>query len=186
MRLSIYIPTALLVLAAGSDPMSAKDKKKPASPPQDEITVEAHLANTGGPIVRFVATRHYSRSYVYAERGPDRPVTLLDITKPSQPVVVSQMDALSGTTGLVVVAGTAAISTTAPIPAAASTQTIRLMDFSNPAQPKVTRQFDGVTTVEKVGNLILLANPEGIWVLSQHLAEDPAVEAAYAHQVVYQ
>jgi hypothetical protein len=59
------------------------------------------------------------------------------------------------------------------------------MDFSDPAHPKVTRQFDGVTAIEKSGGLILLANPEGIWILSQHLAEDPAVEAAYAHQVIY-
>jgi hypothetical protein len=60
------------------------------------------------------------------------------------------------------------------------------MDFSDPAHPKVTRQFDGVTAVERTHGLILLANPEGIWILSEHLAEDPEVEAEYARRVVYQ
>jgi hypothetical protein len=59
------------------------------------------------------------------------------------------------------------------------------MDFSDPAHPKVTKQFDGVTAIEKIGNIILLANGDGIWVLSQRLAEDPAVDKRYANKVIY-
>jgi hypothetical protein len=60
------------------------------------------------------------------------------------------------------------------------------MDLSDPASPKVTRQFDGVTAVEKLSSgLILLANQEGVWVLSQHLADDPKMGERYARKVIY-
>jgi hypothetical protein len=50
----------------------------------------------------------------------------------------------------------------------------------------VTKQFDNVTAIQNVsGGVILLANTDGIWILSQHFAEDPAVEKSYAYKVVY-
>jgi hypothetical protein len=33
--------------------------------------------------------------------------------------------------------------------------------------------------------LIFVANPEGVWILHQNRAEDPEVEKAYAHHVIY-
>ena len=188
MRIFLYRSTAIIVAAAGVCQLAAKDKPKPkGASSQDQIVVSSHLSVSGGPILRFVATQHYDRSYVYAERGSGQPVTLIDVTRPAQPVIVSQLDAASGTTNLVAVAGTAALSSDTPAEAAkAPAQTIRLMDFSDPASPKVTRQFDGVTAVERLSNgLILLANSEGVWVLSQHLAEDPKAEERYARQVIY-
>jgi hypothetical protein len=160
-----------------------KDPKPQAAAPQDQIVIDAHLPFTSGPITRFVVTEHYNHSYIYAEREPGKPVTLIDATKPGQPVVLSELTSGS----LVAVAGTAALETDA-VPAAQSSrpQTIRIMDFSDPAHPKLTRQFDGVTAVERSRGLILLANPEGIWILSEHLALDPAVEAEYAHRILYQ
>ncbi len=129
-------------------------------------------------------TEHYNHSYIYAEREPGKPVNSLSMRRnPGQPVVLSELTSGS----LVAVAGTAALETDA-VPAAQSSrpQTIRIMDFSDPAHPKLTRQFDGVTAVERSRGLILLANPEGIWILSEHLALDPAVEAEYAHRILYQ
>ena len=60
------------------------------------------------------------------------------------------------------------------------------MDFSDAAHPKITQQFENVTAIEKVsGTITILANPEGIWILTQHLAEDPRVEERYARKVIY-
>ena len=186
MRISNRRAAAILIAAAmsaGEIEAKKKDPKSPAAAPQDQIVIDAHLPYTSGPITHFVVTEHYNHSYIYAEREPGKPVTLIDATKPSQPVVLS--DLTSGS--LVAVAGTAALETDAAPPAQTSKpQTIRIMDFSDPAHPKVTRQFDGVTAIERSRGLILLANPEGIWILSEHLAEDPAVEAEYARRVVYQ
>lgn len=88
--------------------MAAKDKPKQ----EDQISVSGHIAVPGGAILRFIATEHYGRRYIYAERAQGEPITLLDIAKPSQPTVVSQLDASSGAANLVAVAGTAALSAT--------------------------------------------------------------------------
>jgi hypothetical protein len=184
MRLSLSKSTAFFLIAVSAHQLAAKDKHKPAEPkPQDQISVDAHLADSGGPILRFVATQHYDRAYVYAERGPGQPVTLIDVTKADQPTVISQLDAGAN---LVAVAGTAALSSTSVADATtAPAQTIRVMDFSDPANPKVTRQFEGVTAVQKIGSVILLANADGVWVLSQHLANDPSEDERYARKVLY-
>jgi hypothetical protein len=177
---------AILIAAAVSGgEVEAKNKKpKPdAGQPQDQIVIDAHIPFSEGAVTRFVVTQHYSRSYIYAEREAGKPVTLIDATKPGQPKVLSELTSGS----LVAVAGTAALESDAtPATPSPKSQTIRIMYFSDPAHPKVTRQFDGVTAVERSGGLILVANPEGIWILSEHLAQDPAVEAEYAHRVVYQ
>jgi hypothetical protein len=146
--------------------------------------IEAHIPVSNGPVTRFIATQHYSSTWVYAERAAGKGATVVDVTRPNHPKVVSEVP----TGALVSVNGTTALSTDAPGGAAAeaSPQTIRLMDFSDAAHPKVTRQFDGVTAIQKIGgNLILLANPEGIWILSEHLADDPAADARYAKKVIY-
>jgi hypothetical protein len=186
MRISNRRVAAILIaiaVSAGEVEAKKKDQKPAADSPHDQIVIDAHLPFTGGPITRFVVTEHYNHAYIYAEREPGKPVTLIDATKPGQPVVLSELTSGS----LVAVAGTAALETdSTPAAQAPKPQTIRIMDFSDPAHPKVTRQFDGVTAVERSRGLILLANSEGIWILSEHLAEDPAVEAEYARRIVYQ
>jgi hypothetical protein len=190
MRSHLYRSTVtLLLVAASGHQLAAKDKHKQSKDPvRDQITVEAHIPVPGGPITRFAATRHFSRAYVYAERGPGQLVTLLDVTNPSRPEILSQVaassDAVAG--NLVAVAGTAALSTSAGELTKPPAQTIRLMDFSDPANPKVTQQFDGVTAIEKLSNgLIMLANADGVWILSQHLADDPEEDERYARKVIY-
>jgi hypothetical protein len=188
MRLHLRSALAFLLLALAPDLVSGKDKaKRDQTPQQDQISVDAHIAVPGGPVVRFVATKHYDRTYVYVEHGPGQPTTLLDVSSPGKPLVVSQLDLTTAATNLVAVAGTAALSSSAVHDQTnVASQTIRLMDFSDPKNPKVTRQFEGVTAVEKLsGGVILLANPEGVWVLSQHLADDPAVQERYAKKVIY-
>ena len=183
----IRATVVLLATAAGGRELAAKDKhaKPELAKPQDQIAIEAHIALSDGPVTQFIATRHYDRSYVYAEREAGKPVTLIDVTNPGHPQVLSNTSLPAASGSLLAVAGTAALASDAPATKAAPAQTIRLMDFSDPANPKVTKQFDGVTAVEKVGNVILLANGDGIWILSQHLAEDPAAEERYARKVVY-
>lgn len=188
---SNYRLAAVLIVAVvvSGRELAAKDKhrKADASQPQDQIIIEAHIPVTQGPVTRFIVTQHFSRSYIYAEREPGKPVILIDATKPNRPQVLSELAPESPSSSLVAVAGTAALaSDSSPTEKALAPQTIRIMDFSDPAHPKVTRQFDGVTAIEKSRGLILLANPEGIWILSEHLAEDPQVEAEYARRVVYQ
>jgi hypothetical protein len=187
MRKSNYRLAVFLVAGAISAvALDAKAKHQKPSP-QDQIVVEAHLPVTAGPITRFIATRHYDRWYVYAEREAGMPVTLIDITNAAHPRVLSEVAVGAASGELLAVAGTAALAggvSPAKLPAP---QTVSLMDFSDPTQPKVTKQFEGVTAIEKIagGSVILLADKDGIWILKQRFAEDPAAEERYGREVVY-
>jgi hypothetical protein len=181
----------LLVCSSGA---LAKDKKVKAAPaaPKDEIEVVGHIPLAGGPIARFSSTQHYSSYYLYAEHDGTANVTLIDVTKPSQPSVLADVPyAPDGRSqSLLVVAGTAALVNSEPGVNAASSaapQTLRIMDFSDPQHPKVAREFTGVTAIGRNDprGFIFVANSDGIWILKQHLAEDPEVEKAYENYIQY-
>jgi hypothetical protein len=181
MRFTLVLGLAILI------PLSAKDKK-PKSPPQDSIEVVAHIALTTGPVLRLLTTEHYSSYYLYAEHGPGAPVTLIDTTKADHPAVLAEVAyPTTGSDILVVVSGTAALVTSGGAPQPAAPQSIRILDFSDPRNPKVAREFNGVTAINRDDRrgLIFLANADGVWILHQTRAVDPEVEKAYAHHVLY-
>jgi hypothetical protein len=171
----------------------AKDKqpKKQDESSQDQITVVAHFPVTGGPVTRFIATQHYGRAYVYAEHESGRNLTLIDVTNPSRPAVLADAAVSDGaeSASLLTATGTAALVSDTPAADTkpAAPQTIRIMNFSDPLHPTVAQEFKGVTATSRdvQPGLILLANADGIWVLQQHFALDPAVERSYAYKVLY-
>jgi hypothetical protein len=175
-------------------PAYAKDKtaKAPPSPPKDEIQVVGHIPLVGGPVTRFQSTQHYSSYYLYAEHDGGKSVTLIDVTKAAKPAVLTDVSYSSSgaSESLLVVAGTAALVNSEPsaaAPATATPQTLRIMDFSDPQHPTIAREFTGVTAIGRSDSrgLIFIANGDGIWILQQHLAEDPEVEKAYENYVRY-
>lgn len=185
MRLAVVLSLVILV------PLSAKNKK-PKALPKDAIEVVAHIPITSGPVLRFLATDHFSSHYLYAEHGAGASVTLIDITRPDQPAVLAEVaypavGPAVGPDSLVVVSGTAALVTSGATAQPTAPQTIRILDFSDPQHPTVAREFAGVTAVNRDDRrgLIFLANPEGVWILRQSRAEDPDIEKAYAHHVIY-
>jgi hypothetical protein len=181
MRFTLILGLAIVI------PLSAKDKK-PKLPPQDSIEVVAHIALTTGPVLRLLTTDHFSSHYLYAEHGAGAPVTLIDTTQASHPAVLAEVAyPTSGSDSLVVVSGTAALVTTGGAPPPPVPQTIRILDFSDPRNPKIAREFTGVTAINRDDRrgLIFLANADGVWILHQSRADDPEVEKAYAHHVIY-
>ncbi|MGA2740541.1 MAG: hypothetical protein ABSG65_24270 [Bryobacteraceae bacterium] len=174
-----------------SPAVQAKNKTPNAVPsgPNDEIQVVGHVPLTDGTVGRFLATQHYSSYYLYAEREAGKGVTLIDVTNAGKPSVLANFPYSSGgSDSLAVVAGTAALVTSVPAaPASAASQTIRIMDFSDPRNPRVAREFTGVTALSRDDRrgLIFVANTEGIWILRQHLAQDPQMEKDYANYVLY-
>jgi len=170
--------------------VGAAKNKKPKEDPKDQIEVVGHVALASGAVKRFIATQHYSSYYLYAEHA-DGKLTLIDVTKESEPLVLA--DAVSApnadSLSLSAVAGTAALISSEPVTASSDgpPQTMTIMDLSDPKNPKVARQFTGVTAVSKDGGrgLIFLANADGLWILRRHFAEDPEVERAYQDYVIY-
>lgn len=181
MRFTLILGLTILL------PLSAKDKK-PKLPPQDSIEVVAHIALTTGPVLRLLTTEHYSSYYLYAEHGAGAPVTLIDTTQARHPAVLAEVAyPTTGSDSLVVVSGTTALAASGAASQPATPQTIRILDFSDPRNPKVAREFNGVTAINRDDRrgLIFLANPDGLWILHQSRADDPEVEKAYAHHVLY-
>lgn len=167
-----------------------KNKKAPSKDPRDAIEVVGHVSSAGGPVTRFLSTQHYSSYYLYAEHEGGKNVTLIDVSKTAQPLVLADIpEAQNGGSGsLFAVAGTAALVTEQAANApAAKPQTFRIMDFSDPRQPKVAREFAGVTAITRDDQrgLIFLANPDGIWILHQSFATDPEIEKEYTRHVFY-
>lgn len=192
-RLCPVLLTCVLFCASAA---YARDKKPKATPVlpndvKDAIEVVGHIPSTGVPVTRFLSTQHYSSYYLYVEHEGGAGVSLIDVTKTGQPAVLADVAYFpgSGSENLLQVAGTAALvdSGVAAVSQPIASQTLRIMDFSDPRHPKIAREFTGVTAIG--GNdprgLIYLANADGIWILKQHLAEDPAVEKAYANYVLY-
>jgi hypothetical protein len=184
----VFLAGTLLLAPA----LNAKDKKPKTEPaaPQDAIEVVGHVPLTGGPVTRFLTTQHYSSYYLYAEHGSGGSVTLIDVSNSNSPAVLSGVSysASPGTETLSVVAGTAALVTQTPAATPApAPQTLRIMDFSNPQNPKVAREFTGVTAMTRDDRrgLIFVANQDGVWILQQHLAQDPEVQKAYDHYILY-
>lgn len=168
-------------------PLSAKDKKAKVEP-KDAIQVVGHIPLSGAPVKRFFTTQHYSKIYLYAEHESGGNVTLIDVSNASRPTLLAEVAyGDSAGQGLSLVAGTAALVSSEASSAQPAPQSIKIMDFSDPTHPRVAREFTGVTAMTRDDRrgLVFLANADGIWILQQHLAEDPEVEKAYAYQVVY-
>lgn len=186
----VKIAIALLIAATAASVSYGKDKRpKQDNSAQDQITVVAHIPVSGGPVTRFIATQHYGHPYIYAEHESGKTLTVIDLAKPSKPTLVSDMTYPDSTAAgnVLSAAGTSALVTETPAAARPlPSETIRIMNFSDPLHPTVAQEFKGVTaTSREQPGLILLANPDGIWVLQQHYGLDPAEDASYAYKVFY-
>jgi len=189
LRNVFVIGIALLAFSALGQ-AKTKKVKTPPKDPQDEIEIIGHINLNSEPVTRFLATQHYSSYYLYAEHQGGKNVTLIDVTKAAQPAILADVayPPSGDGTNLTVVAGTAALVTSEPqLQTPSPPQTMRLMDFSDPQHPKVTREFTGITAMNRDDRrgLIFLANADGIWILHQSLAEDPEVQRAYAYYAIY-
>ncbi len=187
LRFTFFSAALMFGLAATAPAITAKSKT--AGPKaKDEIVVVAHIPLSSGPVTRFFTTQHLSSSYLYAAHASGGGAALIDITKAGSPALLADAAGISVPGSLAVVAGTSALVASAPeVPAASVPETIRVIDMSDPHQPKVAREFTGVTAMNRDDRrgLIFLANPEGVWILQQHLAVDPQVEKDYANYVLY-
>lgn len=188
-RCLIRLALMALLLSTTAHAKTKKGKAAAKEAP-DDIQVVAHLALSGGPVTRFLVTQHHSSIYLYAEHDEGSGITLVDLTRVTQPVVLADMafPTGGGSSSLFAVAGTAALVSEEENKSLPSSrpQTIRIMDFSDPRHPKIAREFAGVTAIGRDRGLIFLANGEGLWILRQNFAPDPEVEKAYARQIQYQ
>lgn len=167
--------------------LEASDARE-AAQPRDRIEVIGHIAVTG-QINRLLPTQHYSRYYLYAERANGK-ATVIDITDAAAPSLVADVSypANGRSDDLLAVSGTAAL-TASPrrTREAAAPQTVQIMNFADPAHPEVAREFNAVTAIgsDNQRKLVFLADPDGVWILREHFAQDPAMLRSHADRTLY-
>lgn len=185
-----YLPILSISAIISVAGLNAKDKHPKGQPdaPQDQIAVVAHLPLTAGTVTRFLTTEHYRRDYLYAEHQSGKAVTLIDVTQIGHPALLADMTYPAGAgDNLVAVSGNAAlVSDSASNAASITPQTFRIMSFTDPLHPTIKQEFTGVTAMARDDRrgLIFLANSEGVWILQEKLAMDPAYEKEWEHMML--
>lgn len=188
-RLSTPLLLAAFVASIPTVYASEHHSKGQETSAEDEIQVVGHV-DISGPITQLLPTQHFSSFYLYVEHGPGKALTLIDVTKATDPRVVNSLpfpaDDASG--NLIAVAGTAGLAVDRPGPQKPASPTVaRIMSFTDPSHPKIAREFQGVTaiTTDNHRRLIFLADSKGIWILREHFAEDPEIVQEYSDYVQY-
>jgi hypothetical protein len=147
-------------------------------------TVIAHLPLSGGAQQLFLQQEGRSQ-YLYVRQPSQRGVTVIDITKPERPKVVSQLPLENLTmvgSGLAIFEtpeNSATVRTSLGTSLAtgnaedargngAVLESVRILDVSDPAHPRAVQNFDGVTSIlhDSARNLIYIANGDGVWIVS--------------------
>lgn len=168
-RSALPLLLLLIVLTLAASSAFAKDKNKSAAPAGARVI--AHLPLEGAVPRQMFLQAQGGKQYLYIDQGAQQGYTVVDVTKPSQPIVVKHVDAgklKAVGTGLVVTETPEGDSSKTVARSHPPTESVKVIDTSDPANPRTIQTFTGVTSViQDAGrNLIYLTNGEGLWVVS--------------------
>jgi hypothetical protein len=165
---------ALVVMVSN---VSAKEHKTKGSGTGSQVV--AHISFSGLSAVDMAMQRKVNdKYYLYVEHSKDQGISIIDISKPTQPKEVGVIPwpdpALAGRMSLT---GTVAIvsqSEVLPTHSIISTDDLVLWDLSNPAAPRVVQEFSGVVKwLQDERNFIYVLNGDGLWVVSEPADRQP-------------
>jgi len=178
--------TLVLVFLLGATASNATPKHSPAKPATQPTRLIAHLVLPGGPPSQMFLREQNGKEYLLIRQISEAGVTVVDVTKPTQPNIVKRTtwsnDTSSG--NLEIVGGDLALeetpeSTGRALTSANSKQTVLVLDINDATSPRVLESFSGVTSVlnDAVHNLVYITNGDGLWILrhqpDQSLIEQP-------------
>jgi len=142
--------------------------------------VVAHISFSGLSAVDMSMQRKVNdKYYLYVEHSKDQGISIIDISKPTQPKEVGVIPwpdpALSGRMSLTGALAIIAESEVFPMHSITSTDDLVLWDLSNPAAPRVVQKFSGVVKwLQDERNFIYVLNGDGLWVVSAPADRRPA------------
>jgi len=166
--ITLALLAAVLVVSTAA---SAKDHKPKAI--NNQARVVAHIEFTGlSPVDMAMQRKLNDKYYLYVQHSKDQGISIIDITKPTQPKTVGVTPwpdpAQSSTMN---VTGDLAIIAENGIPVMRSTNSnddLVLWDLSNPASPRVVQKFSGVVKwLQDERDFIYVLNGEGLWIVSK-------------------
>jgi len=172
---ALALLTVALVVTVGN--VSAKEHKPKASGAGSQVV--AHVVFSGLSAVDMAMQRKVNdKYYLYVEHSRDQGISIIDISKPTQPKEVGVIPwpdpALSGRMSLTGALAIIAESEVLPMHSITSTDDLVFLDVSNPAAPRVVQKFSGVVKwLQDERRFIYVLNGDGLWVVSEP-ADQPA------------
>src|SRR6478672_803108 len=166
-----------IVLSVTVSIASAKEHTPKESGAVSEVV--AHISFSGLSAVDMSMQRKVNdKYYLYVEHSKDQGISIIDISKPTQPKEVGVIPwpdpALSGRMSLTGALAIIAESEVFPMHSITSTDDLVLWDLSNPAAPRVVQKFSKVVKwLQDERNFIYVLNGDGLWVVSEP-ADQPA------------
>jgi len=178
-RAAMAILTGLLLIASQA---SAKDH----NPKTENVArVVAHIPMDGlSAFDMTLQKKANNKYYLYVQHAADQGISVIDVAKPTQPKLLG-VNAWPdpGTSSRMNVAGGLALINETSVPAMrkASTDDLVLWDMSNPTSPRVVQKFSGVVKwLEDERSFIYVLNNDGLWVISEPIAQPAQEPDTYA------
>ena len=172
---TLALLTAVLFVTVSS--ASVKEHKPKGSGAVSQVV--AHISFSGLSAVDMAMQRKVNdKYYLYVEHSRDQGISIIDISKPTQPKAVGVIPwpdpALSGRMSLTGALAIISESEVVPMHSITSTDDLVLWDLSNPAAPRVVQKFSGVVKwLQDERRFIYVLNSDGLWVVSEP-ADQPA------------
>lgn len=168
---SVSSRVGLSVAIAGVLAASISANTKPTGVPAQVV---GHLALADAPGSEMILQNKGDKHYLYVQKASKQGFTVINVTKPSIPELVSTAGA-SNASGTLEMAGPDVAISEVPDKNAKGvirntenpTETVNILDISDPEHPKVIQTFKGVTSIlqDPGRGLIYLANKDGVWIL---------------------
>jgi hypothetical protein len=143
-----------------------------------QAKVIAHLPLSGRPPTQMFLQQQGRKHYLYVQQGGQKGFTVVDVSKPKRPKVVTNVprqDIAALGSGLAITEEaqtdsdrTYAMAGEGSRGGGSTPQSVKVLDVSDPAHPRTVQTFNGVTSVvtDNAHGLVYLANSDGIWILS--------------------
>jgi len=144
----------------------------------ESAAVIAHLPMPGPSVNQMLLQRRDGKLYLYVDQGAQQGVSVVDVTRPSRPLVVNH-EAWPGRTadghvqlldsGLAI----SELSESRALSTRHASQTVNVLDMRDPAHPQVLQTFSGVTSIlpDADRNLIFIADTEGLWIVRHRVTQ---------------
>jgi hypothetical protein len=145
-----------------------------------DAKVIAHLPLSGASAQQMFLQQVGRREYLYLQQASNQGFTVIDVSKPAKPKLVTHVSGQNLTlvgSGLAIaeapgfkVAGSSGTDENAEGTrgGGSAPQQIRVLDVSDPAHPRTVQNFTGVTSIlsDDARGLMYVANGQGIWIVS--------------------
>lgn len=142
--------------------------------------VIAHLPLSGTLAHRMFLQQAGQSQYLYVQQSSQEGFTVVDVTKPSKPKIVSRIpqENLTLVASGLAIAERRGDSAAGDVRQAGSaegshgggsvSESLQMLDVSDPVHPRTVQTFNGVTSIlaDDAGGLTYVANAEGIWIVS--------------------